>query len=200
MPIRLEKKAREGNTCEILFTLVGNDGVTVVPVGSITTATLTLRNKSDGSLINCNEHNIDSAAAVDKGGGKVGIPVSAHGYSTGEAVIIIGTTNYDDNYVVDADSSTNEVVVVATYAAETFAGTETIHRYEVNIKSNFDDVGKFFMVLAAEDNPIVSSSSLLAEEIHIATIKVVANNGVDDIVLVQNIWITVENLKFVPSS
>lgn len=200
MPIRLEKKAREGNTCEIEFTLVGNDGVTVIPVGNITTATLTLRNKSDGSIINSNEHNIDNAAAVDKGGGKVGIPVTAHGYLTGEAVRIIGSTNYDGDYSVDGDSSTDEVVILATYIAETFAGTETIHRYEINIKGNFDEVGKFFRVLAAEDNPIVSSSNLLAEEIHIATIKVVANNGVDDIVLVQNIWITVENLKFVPSS
>lgn len=126
MPVRLKKKAREGNTCEIEFTLVGNDGITVIPVGNITTATLTLRNKSDGTIINS--------------------------------------------------------------------------RDEFDVESKIDEVGKFFMVLAAEDNPIVSSSNLLAEEIHIATIKVVANNGVDDIVLVQNIWITVENLKFVPSS
>lgn len=200
MPIRLEQKAREGNTCQIEFTLVGNDGETVVPASSITTATFTLRNKSDGSIINSNEHNIDNAAAVDKGSGKVGIPVTAHGYSTGEAVRIIGSTNYDGDYIVDTDSSTNEVVILTTYVAETFVGTETIHRYEVDISGNFDEDGKFIMVLAAEDNPIVSSSSLLAEEIHIATIKVVANNGVDDIVLVQNVWITVENLKFVPSS
>ena len=70
--------------------------------------------------------NPDAAAATDKTGGKVGIPVTAHGFSTGQKIILDGTTNYDGTYEVDADSTTDEIVIVATYAAETFTGTEDI--------------------------------------------------------------------------
>lgn len=69
---------------------------------------------------------INAAAAVDSGGGKVGIPITSHGFSTGQKIILSGTTNYDGTYAVDTDSSTNEVVIVATYVAETFTGIEEV--------------------------------------------------------------------------
>ena len=72
------------------------------------------------------EQNLDNAAAVDKSGGKVGIPCTGHGYSTDDQVFLNGTTNYDGVETVDSSSSANEIVIVATYAAETFAGTETV--------------------------------------------------------------------------
>jgi hypothetical protein len=75
-----------------------------------------------------NQKTINAGPAVNKGGGKVGVPVTAHGYSTGNGVKIIGTTNYDGYWIVDATSSTNEVVIVVTYVAETFTGSQTIHR------------------------------------------------------------------------
>ena len=65
---------------------------------------------------------INNAAAVDKGGGKVGIPVTSQPFATGESVTIANTTNYNGTYLVDATSSANEVVITATYAAETFDG------------------------------------------------------------------------------
>jgi len=69
---------------------------------------------------------VDAAAAVDKGGGKVGIPITGHGFSTGQKIILSGTTNYDETYLVDAASTTNEVIIEATYVAETFGGTEPV--------------------------------------------------------------------------
>lgn len=69
---------------------------------------------------------IDNAAAVDKGGGKVGIPVTGQPFAIGEGITIAGTTNYNGNHTVDATSTANEVVITATYQAEVFAGTETI--------------------------------------------------------------------------
>ena len=69
---------------------------------------------------------IDAAAAVDKGGGKVGIPITGHGFSNGQKIILSGTTNYDETYLVDATSTVNEVVITATYVAETFSGTENV--------------------------------------------------------------------------
>lgn len=72
---------------------------------------------------------INNAAAVDKTGGKVGIPVTGHGLSTdgGDWITIEETTNYDGSYRTTSDTTTNEIVIEATYAAETFAGTEPIY-------------------------------------------------------------------------
>jgi len=93
------------------------------------------------------EQNIDNAAAVDKGGGKVGIPCIGHGYSTADEILLNGTTNYDGVQTVDATSSDDEIVITATYAAENFAGTETVA--EVQDTETFDlqvvdTYGRFF--------------------------------------------------------
>lgn len=67
---------------------------------------------------------IDNAAAVDKGGGLVGIPITGHPYAADDSVVIDGTSNYDGTYIIVSETA-NEIVITATYAAETFAGTET---------------------------------------------------------------------------
>ena len=69
---------------------------------------------------------INNAAAVDKGGGLVGIPLTAQPFSTGDAVTIANTTNYNGNFTVDATSSANEVVITATFNAETFDGVDDV--------------------------------------------------------------------------
>lgn len=69
---------------------------------------------------------IDASAATDIGGGVVGIPVTGHGFSSGDYVRIHGTTNYDGTYTVESSTTTNVVHITATYMAETFAGTEQI--------------------------------------------------------------------------
>lgn len=71
---------------------------------------------------------IDAAAAVDKGGGLVGIPLTGQPYATGDQIEIRGTTNYDGTYAVDASSSANEIVITASYVGETFGGTETVNQ------------------------------------------------------------------------
>lgn len=68
---------------------------------------------------------IDNAAAVDKGGGLVGIPVTGHSFTAGMNLGILGTTNYNNHYIVQSQTP-NEIVIKATYAAENFAGTEEI--------------------------------------------------------------------------
>lgn len=68
---------------------------------------------------------IDNAAAVDKGDGTVGIPVTGHAFVAGREVTIAGTTNYNGAYTI-VSQTTNEVVITETFASETFAGTETI--------------------------------------------------------------------------
>ena len=73
------------------------------------------------------EQTLNNAAAVDKGGGLVGIPLTGHGHSEGEILLLNGSTNYDGVYTLPSQSSgsANEIIITATYQAETFAGTET---------------------------------------------------------------------------
>lgn len=67
---------------------------------------------------------IDVAAAVNKGGGLVGIPVTGQPFVAAESVTITGTVNYNGTFAVNAASSANEVVITAAYVAETFDGVD----------------------------------------------------------------------------
>jgi hypothetical protein len=67
---------------------------------------------------------LSASAAVNVGTGVVGIPCASHGFATGEYVVIDGTANYDGTYAVLASSTTNQINITATYAAETFAITD----------------------------------------------------------------------------
>ena len=62
----------------------------------------------------------NGGTAVDKGGGLVGLPSTAHPYAVGQLVQIINTTNYDGVYTLDAATSADEIVITATYVGETF--------------------------------------------------------------------------------
>ncbi|HEY6018383.1 MAG TPA: kelch repeat-containing protein, partial [Candidatus Paceibacterota bacterium] len=75
------------------------------------------------------EIDIDAAAAVNKGGGLVGIPATGHGITspTGKRIRLEGTINYNGIEVLDATTSANELVITAPYVAETFnVGTEKV--------------------------------------------------------------------------
>jgi len=69
----------------------------------------------------------NAAAAVNMGNGRVGIPCTAHGLSWGAPIVISGTTHYDGAYSVTTDSTTDRIVITATYTAETFTGSEAIN-------------------------------------------------------------------------
>jgi hypothetical protein len=64
----------------------------------------------------------------DLGSGTVGFYVDAHGYSTDDIVTIAGTTNYNGDYAVHSDSSTNQVVIVAAWVTEELDATETFSK------------------------------------------------------------------------
>ena len=64
---------------------------------------------------------IDNAAAVNKGGGLVGIPITAHNFYVDDTTTLAGTTNYDGTYTV-VSITANEIVIEATFIPETFAG------------------------------------------------------------------------------
>ncbi len=68
----------------------------------------------------------DGADAVNKGSGKVGLPSPGHGLAAGRQVRINGTDNYEGVYAVDIDTTADELVIAATYVAESFGGDETV--------------------------------------------------------------------------
>ena len=95
--------------------------------GADTTNVIITRNGSqvfDSTSFDLTSNTIDNAAAVDKGGGLVGIPITAHDFNAKDITTIAGTTNYDGTYTI-VSVTTNEIVITASYVAETFAGTET---------------------------------------------------------------------------
>lgn len=69
---------------------------------------------------------LDGGDAVDNGDGTVGLPSSGHGLAVGAEVSIAGTISYDGTYIVKRGTSVDELVIEATYSAETFVGTETV--------------------------------------------------------------------------
>lgn len=70
------------------------------------------------------QQTLDNAAAVDKGGGLVGIPITGHPYLAADTLTLADTTNYDGDHEL-VSVTVDEVVITTTYQAETFAGTET---------------------------------------------------------------------------
>lgn len=66
-----------------------------------------------------------ASAVVDNGDGTVDIAVIGHAFDEDDYVVIEGTTYYDGNHRVVAESA-NAVTITSTYTAETPAGTETI--------------------------------------------------------------------------
>jgi hypothetical protein len=67
-------------------------------------------------------------AAVNKGGGKVGLPCVGQPYSTGNFIEVRGSTNYNNSFTVDATSSVDEIVITSAYSAETFGNSTTVNQ------------------------------------------------------------------------
>lgn len=65
--------------------------------------------------------NLDHAAVVDLGNGLVGLPAKGHGLTPDMPILISGTQHYDGEYLVDASTTANQIVVAAAYQAEALA-------------------------------------------------------------------------------
>jgi hypothetical protein len=69
---------------------------------------------------------LNAAPAVDKGNGKVGLPSTAHGLAVGAPVIIAGNANYAGAYLLEQETTANELVITKAYTSVTFTGAETV--------------------------------------------------------------------------
>jgi len=88
--------------------------------------------------------NIAAGPAVNKGGGKVGIPVTAHGIAAGVTVTVAGTTSYNGEYVVDKTSTVNEIVITHAYTAETFSSGTVRPKIYTHVYGVPDEAPSFF--------------------------------------------------------
>ncbi|WP_243546374.1 phage tail tube protein [Pseudodesulfovibrio tunisiensis] len=68
--------------------------------------------------------NLDAGDAVDKGSGKVGLPATGHGFEAGATIVLSGTTSYDGAHILQPETSSNELVILASFTGETFSTTD----------------------------------------------------------------------------
>lgn len=66
------------------------------------------------------EKDLDNSAVVNLNNGRVSLPATSHGMSSGDYIRVYGTTSYDAIYMVEASSTTNAIHVTVDYVAETF--------------------------------------------------------------------------------
>jgi hypothetical protein len=69
----------------------------------------------------------------------VGIPSAGHGLSSGDAISISGTTNYDGIQTLQDITSTDEIVISDTYASETFTAGVSDFRLRPTIGAGNDE-------------------------------------------------------------
>jgi len=101
--------------------------------------------------------NIDAgAAAVDKGGNKIGIPITAHTFEAGEIVIIEDSTKYSVGsrinsgcYLIVSETANEIVVYPALYSAENFLASATVHTIEKVFMKNMS-IGKIELLDVTE--------------------------------------------------
>lgn len=65
---------------------------------------------------------------VNLGNGLIGFNVFAHGFPVGQLLTIQGTASYDGDYIINAATSTNQIVIqfAGTFVLDTFDGTEKL--------------------------------------------------------------------------
>jgi hypothetical protein len=97
-------------------------------------------------------------AAVNKGGGKVGLPCIDQPYTTGQFIEVRGSTYYSTTFTVDAASSVNEIVVTSAYSAETFGNTTTVNqRITLGAGNNNPDIQSGLVVDFYSDTRTIMS-------------------------------------------
>ena len=84
-------------------------------------------------------------AATNLGAGRVGLPATLHGFVEGDTIQVIGTTNYNGSYVLQSQTTTNLLAIVALYIAESPAVTAyakglSVYGRVINITYNTEEV------------------------------------------------------------
>lgn len=131
---------------------------------------------------------LDAAAVVNKGGGKVGLPSTAHGLSAGAPVVIAGTTNYDGAYTLQPETRANELVILKAYTAEVLVGTETCTlARQVGLVGAARDAGsgKVGLPSAAHGLPVGSRITVDGSTSYDGTYTVLRGSSADELLITK---------------
>lgn len=136
------------------------------------------------------EIDIDAGPAVDKGGGKVGIPATGHGLTSGQRARIEGTTNYNGFFVLDAATSVNELVIPSAYAAETFnTGNEKVrHCLTLDAGNDCPDAVPGMSVAFIDAEQAIVSVASAGSDMNAVTLD--ADHATGDVVAVYGLVVT----------
>jgi len=80
---------------------------------------------TSGGIFEYNAQTLDAAAVTDEGGGEVGIPCTAHGFSAGDYITMGGSVNYNGQHRCTGQVDADNFKIEATYVAETVAADDT---------------------------------------------------------------------------
>lgn len=131
-----------------------------------------------------------SSVAVQYTATSVAFTITAHQMPAGQTVSIRGTANYDGDYIIQLVPDANTIVVVATYVAETFNGTEKVftgHMY-IPVKEGIPRQFVYTATGVADEEVFVYSTS--ADNTEIQIFKVDANlNIISQVTIVDDPYV-----------
>ena len=110
-----------------------------------------------GDIYGYSSKTLDAAVAVDKGGGQVGIPLTAHGFAAGDYVTIGLTVYYNGEYRI-VSVTANEFVITATYVAETFVATNTA-KARTPLRISVSGIDTYDMVIESDSTIYIECGS-----------------------------------------
>lgn len=211
MAIKLEQKVPEGSSALLEFHLFDYDKETPILRSQLTTATMDLKDRSTGDVINSRsavnvttDLDATNVTGTAQGGGQAAGGVEA--YITVSSGAITSSNLYKDYTIsttggtgkgqfmkiIRTDDSNDRVHVVASDNGKRLGRTNDWDVVPDNTTTYAISSGKFSRELVAADNPISDATSP-AEETHIAVFNFVATVGSLTITARRTFLITVIN-------
>lgn len=118
------------------------------------------------------------SVAVNMGGNKVAIPVTAHGIPAGSAVSISGSDNYDGLYTSLDTSTVNHIHIASAFKAETFIGTEKVSGGYLWIPVKEGVPKEYLFIAAGTVNEVFQLVNENVDNDYIRVFKVDASNNI----------------------
>lgn len=113
------------------------------------------------------------------------------------------TVDENNGYIIEAEiTDYDEVTLVGSAAIDTASGslidktTDTVLATYADLKPNISAEGLFKKYIPASENGFQNEDRKRRTEIHVFKINISGNNGIDDVELEKEIWITVNNNKY----
>lgn len=143
---------------------------------------------------------------VNLGNSKVGFNVTAHGFPVGQYVTISGSADYDGDYLIDAATTPNRIVIVfpGTFVLETFSGSEKIFTGHLYVPVAEGKPKTFTYLASGQINETLTVFSDSADNYNVEVFIVDSNGNIlynvtitDDVFLINsltNYYCTVESL------